>query len=178
MGCRYSLQMCHLNGKSNFQNELTNPKFVSNWKLNLAYRQHPNMKPITLFHSNSLYRTLNNFGPLNDHIIINFHVLSPCHRPCTALTSCGDLWRHSGHCQDDCNCGVFAISDHTKLFLGLCNINEWWGHRVHNLFRFGRNFLCHVTYLPISLQERPRFVHSVRVDLQQPVEFKILRTGN
>ena len=61
------------------------------------------------------------------------------------------------------------------MFLGLCNIYGWrkW-HRSHNLARFGRNFVCQVTYLPISPQERPRFELSYRGNLQQPVEFKII----
>ena len=56
-------------------------------------------------------------------------------------------------------------------------MNEWWRwHRLHTLARFGRNFVCHVTYLPISPQERPRFELSNCGYLQQPVEFKIVRT--
>ena len=82
----------------------------------------------------------------------NIYGWSPWHQQCPALTSCGDLSRHSGHRQDDCNCGVFAISCHTKLFLGLCNINEWWigGHRSHTLAHHrgghGLNVLIAVTY--------------------------------
>ena len=44
------------------------------------------------------------------------------------------------------------------------------------LVRLGRNFVRHVTYLPISPQGRPRFELSYRGNLQQPVEFKIVRT--
>ena len=52
----------------------------------------------------------------------------------------------------------YLPSNDTKLFLWLCNINEWWrGHRSYTLAHFGRNFVCHVTYLPISPQRRPRF---------------------
>ena len=40
---------------------------------------------------------------------------------------------------------------------------------------FGRNFVCHVTYLPISPQGRPRFERSNRGNLQLPVEYKIVR---
>ena len=81
------------------------------------------------------------------------------------------------HRQYDFNCGVFAISEHTKQFLELCNINEWRrGHRSHTLARFGRNFVCNVTYLLISPQENPRFELSYRGNLQYPVEFKIVRT--
>ena len=51
-------------------------------------------------------------------------------------------------------------------------MNEWWRwHRSHTLACFVRNFVCHVTYLPISPQGRPRFELSYRVYLQQPVEF-------
>ena len=66
--------------------------------------------------------------------------------------------------QDDLNCGVFAISDNTKLILGRCSMNKWWRwHRSHILACFGRNFVCHVTYLPISPQGRPRFERSYRI---------------
>ena len=107
----------------------------------------------------------------------NFHGLLLWQRPCTVLTSCGDLYHHSGHRQHDWNCCVYAISDNTKLILGLCNMNKWWRwHRLHTLARFGRNFVCHVTYLPISTQERPRVELSYRGYSQQPVEFKIVRT--
>ena len=50
------------------------------------------------------------------------------------------------------------------------------GHRSHILGRFERNFVCHMTYLPISPQERPRFEFPYRGNLQQPVEFKTVRT--
>ena len=116
--------------------------------------------------------------PYTITLLRNIYGWSPWHQQCPALTSCGDLLRHSGHRQDDCNCGVFAISCHTKLFLGLCNINEWWigRHRSHTLDRFGHNFLCRVTNSPISPQGRPRFKLSYRGNLQQPVELKIVRT--
>ena len=177
MGCRYSPQRSQSNGKSNFQNELTNQKYVSNSKLNLAYRQHHNVKPSLFFISNRFYRTLNNFVHLNGHVITEFTwvvTMAP------AMHS-GDIWRWTvtshWHRQDDCNCGIFAISEHTNQFLGLCNINEWRrGHRSHTLACFGRNFVCHVTYLLISPQENPRFELSYRGYLQYPVEFKIVRT--
>ena len=58
-------------------------------------------------------------------------------------------------------------------------MNECWRwHRSHTLACFGRNFVCHVTYLLISPQGRPRFELSCHVYLQQPVEFKIVRTEN
>ena len=47
---------------------------------------------------------------------------------------------------------------------------------AYRLARFGHSLVCHVTYLPISPQGRPRFEHSYRGNLQQPVEFKITRT--
>ena len=72
---------------------------------------------------------------------------------------------------------MFAISHNTKLILGLCNMNGWWRwHKSNTAVCFGRNFVCQVTYLPISPQGRPRFEPSYRVYLQQPVEFKIVRT--
>ena len=49
-----------------------NQKFNSNSELNLASRQHHNVKSITFFISNSFYKTQNNFGSLNDHIITEF----------------------------------------------------------------------------------------------------------
>ena len=79
--------------------------------------------------------------------------------------------------EDECNCGVFVISEHTILFVGLCNINKWQrGHRSHIMARFRRNFVCQVTYLPISQKQIPRFELSYHGKLQQPVEFKIVRT--
>ena len=85
--------------------------------------------PSLFFISNRIYRTLNNVGPLNDHIIMEI----------------------------PCNCGVFAISENTKLYLGLYNVNEWRReHRSHILARFGRNCVCHVTYLPICRSHRWR----------------------
>ena len=58
--------------KNNFQNEVTNQKFDSNSQLNLAYRQHHDVKPVTLFLFQQVLQ--NNFGPLNDHIITKFYV--------------------------------------------------------------------------------------------------------
>ena len=37
--------------------------------------------------------------------------------------------------------------------------------------RFGYNFVCHVTYLPTSPQERPRFELSYNGNLRQPSDF-------
>ena len=48
----------------------------------------------------------NKFGLLNGHVMEGFS--------CPALPSCGDLSRHSGHRQNDYNCRLFAISDHTR----------------------------------------------------------------
>ena len=151
MGCPYSPQRSQSNGKSNFHDELTSQKFDLNSKLNLDNRQHHNVKSITF------YTTI--LVPLT---IISLRNFMGCH---PALTSC------CGHRQDDCNSGSFAISDHTKLILGLCDINEWWrGHRSHTLTCFGRNFVCHMTYLPILPQGRPRSELSSLGDLQQPFE--------
>ena len=128
--------------------------------------------PSLFFISNRFYKIQKKFGPLTDHIITEFSWVV------TMAPAC-DLKHHSGHRQDDWNCGVFAISDNTKLILGLCNINEWWRwHRSHTLACFWHSFVCHVTYLPISPQGRPRFELCYRVYLQQPVEFKIVRTEN
>ena len=113
--------------------------------------------------SNRFYRTQNNVGSWNDHINMEFS-WAVTMAPAVSST-------------DICNCGVFAIPEYTKLILGLCNINEWWRwHISHTVARFGCNLVCHVTYLPISLQGTPRFELSYRCNLEQPVEFKIVRT--
>ena len=166
MGCRYSPQRSRSNGESKFQNELTNQKFDSNLKLNLAYRQHHNVKPANLFHFQYVLQEAKQFWSLKrPH---HYGIFLGCHHG----TGTG-----SDHRQDDCYCDVFVISENTKLFIGLCNINEWWrGHRSHTLACYGRDFVCHVTYLPISPQGRPRFEFSYRGNLQQPVESKIVRT--
>ena len=110
--------------KSNFPNELTNQKSDSNSKLKLAYRQQRNVQHITFFISNMFYRMQNNFGALNDHIITDFSwvvTMEPAVLRIDILRwPVTSQWPSSR----PCNCGVFAISDHTKLILGLCNINE------------------------------------------------------
>ena len=117
----------------------------------------------------------NNFGPLNDHIIMEFSwvaTMAPA-VPSTEILGCSVTC--SVQCQGDCICSIFAISYPTKFFiLGLWNISEWWrGHTLHSPARFGRNFVCHVTYLLISPQGRPRFERYYHGNLQQPVECKI-----
>ena len=119
-----------------------------------------------IFISNRFCRTLNNFVPLNDHIIAEFPwvvTMAP------AVHSTDILWwtvTSHWHRQDDCNCGAFAISEHTKWFPGLViqrsgeedterilwlaldaiSCVTWlvyWSHRrrIH-----GSNFLTAVTY--------------------------------
>ena len=90
--------------------------------------------PSFFFISNRFYGTLNNFVPLNGHIITEFS----CVVTMAPAVHNADILRWTvtphWHRQDDCNCGVFAISEHTKKFLGLCNINEWGRrHRSHTL---------------------------------------------
>ena len=81
------------------------------------------------------------------------------------------------HRLDDCNCAVFAIIEHTKLLIGLCDINEWWrGHKLHPLGRLGRNFCVSRDLFTISPQRKSWFELSYRGNLQKPVEFKIVRT--
>ena len=137
MGCRYSPQRSQSNGKSNVHKELTNQKLDSDSKLNLAYRHHHNVKPNIIFHSNRFYRTLNNFVPLNDHIITEFSwavTMAPAVPSVDILRWPVTLHWHR---QNDCNCGVFVLSEYTKSFLGLCHINEVRkGHRSHTLARF------------------------------------------
>ena len=82
---------------------------VSNSKLNLAYRQNHNVKPFILF-----YRTLKNFVSFNDHIITVFSWVVTM---ALAVLSADILrWTVTSHWhrQDDCKCGVFVISEHTK----------------------------------------------------------------
>ena len=64
MTCQYSPQRSQSNGKSNFQNELTNQKFDSISKLNLACRQQHNVKPITLFHFPKVLQSAKQFWSL------------------------------------------------------------------------------------------------------------------
>ena len=121
----------------------------------------------------SLFFILQNtkqFWPLkNDHIITEFSWFAPWHRPCPVLTSCGDLQHHSGHRQNDWTHGVFAISDNTKLILGLCNMNEWWRwHRSQTLARFGCNFVCHATFLQSNSK---LYVQKNNYVPNSPVEF-------
>ena len=116
------------------------------------------------FISNRLYKTQKKFGPLNDDSITEFPWVVTM-APAVPNT---DIFRWPVTSQwpslRRLNRGVFAISDNTKLTLGLYNMNEWWRwQRSHTLACFGRNFVCHVTYLPISSQGRPRFVLSYRV---------------
>ena len=84
----------------------------------------------SFFISSRSYRTLSNFGTLNDHIITEIS------------------W-------------VVTMAPAVPSGFG----------RI-----FGRIFMCHATYLPISPQESSRFELSYRGNLQQPVEFKIVRT--
>ena len=137
MGCRYSPQRSQSNGKSNFQNELTNQKFDSNSKLNLAIDTTIMWSPSLFFISNRFYRTLNNFVSLNDHIITEFSWVVTMAPAVPSADILRWLVTSHWHRQDDCNCGVFVISEHTKEFLGLCHLSEWRrGHRSHTLARF------------------------------------------
>ena len=131
MGCQYSPQRSQSNEKSNFQNELTNQKFDSNSKLNLAYRHHHNVKPIIIFHFQNVLQNAKQFCSLKRSHHYGIFSTDILRWPVTSH------W----HRQDDCNCGVFAISEQTKQFLGLCHINEWRrGHRSHTLARFWTQF--------------------------------------
>ena len=59
--------------KSNFQNELANQKFDPNSKLDLAYKQHYDVKPITPFHLQYFFTEQKTIlVPWNDHIIMEF----------------------------------------------------------------------------------------------------------
>ena len=107
--------------------------------------------PSLFFICNNFHRTLNNFCRLHPHMIKVFMGCCHSHPPCLALPSCGDLSHHNGHRQDHCDCRLFALSDRTHQFSGLCNINEWRKrHRSHTVDRFGCNFVCQVIHLPTS----------------------------
>ena len=130
--------------------------------------------PSPLFISNRFCRTQKNVGPLNNHIITKLSwvvTMVP-----TALSTDILRWPVTSQWPSSRRRGVFAIPDHTKLILGLWNIKEGWRwHRSHTLASFRRNFVCHLTYSPISPQWRPRLELSYRSNFQQPVEFKIVR---
>ena len=88
--------------------------------------------PSLFFISNRFYKTQSNLGLLNDPretITSLYGIFMGCHHD----TGRAQYW----HLAVTCNitvaivktieiCGVFAISDNTKLILGLCNMNEWW----------------------------------------------------
>ena len=97
------------------------------------------------------------------------------HRSYPALPFCGDLSRQCVHRQDDDNCGLIAISDHTKLFFRAllykgavkttqiaCCGSFWMQFRAHGLF----------TDL---IAGRPPYEVSCCGNLQQSVEFKIAK---
>ena len=177
MDWRYSLQRSQSNGKNNSQNKLTNQKFDSYSKSYLAYREQHNVEPITLFLCQYVPENAKQFWSLRrSH---HYGIFMDCHHG----TGRAQRWHPAVTCNVTVAIGnttvivAYLPSNHTKLFLWLCNINEWWrGHRSHTLARFGHNFVCRVTYLPISPQGRARFKLSYRGNLQQPVEFKIVRT--
>ena len=134
--------------------------------------------PSLFFISGSFYRMQYNFGPLNDHMITEFSWVV------TMVTG------HAQHCHLLVTCPVTVTTANTVVivcyltyqitqnwFLGLCIIDESWKrHNSHTRARFGCNCVCHVIYLPISPQERPRYELSYRCNLQQPVEFEIVLT--
>ena len=90
--------------------------------------------PSLFFNSISFCRRQNNFGPLNDHIITE---ISRVVTMAPAVPSADSLrWPVTSQWPS-----LFAISDHTKLILGLCNINEWWRcQRSHTLACFWTQF--------------------------------------
>ena len=140
--------------KKNFQNELTNQRLDSNSKLNLNYRQHNNVKPITLFHFQYVLRNAKQFWSLkrSHHYGISWVVTMAPAVPSTDIVRW--LLSYFGHRQDDCNRGVFAISDHTKLIPWLSNINEGWRwHRYHTLARFGRTFVWRDLFTDLTAGE-------------------------
>ena len=97
--------------KCNFQNEWTNQKFYSKNKILLSLKTASSRE----IHLSSLFPIgftgrKNKFGLLNGHMMKGFS--------CPALPSCGDLFRHSGHHQNDYNCRLLVISDHTRSIFG------------------------------------------------------------
>ena len=101
--------------KSNFENELTNQKLDSISKLNLAYRHHHNVKPIISFYFQKVLQNTKQFCSLeNDHIITEFPwVVTMAPSVLSADILRWPVTSHWHH-QDDCYCGVFAISEQTK----------------------------------------------------------------
>ena len=161
---------------NNFQNELTNQKFDSNSTLNLTYWLKYNVEPITRVDFQVLKNAKQFWSLKRPH---HYGIFMSCHH----ATDRARRWHLVVTC--DITVGIvktivivaYLPYQVTQIILGLWNINEWWRWpRSHTLARFGRNFVCHVTCLPISRQEMPRFELSYRSNLQQPAEFKIVRT--
>ena len=56
-------------------------------------------------------------------------------------------------------------------------LNEWWKwYRFHTGAQCGCIFVCQVTYLPTSLQDRPQYELSYRSYLWKPIEFENIFT--
>ena len=86
-------------------------------------------------------RTQNHFGPLNYNMIKGFS---------WAVTMVTGHAQHCGHRQGDCNCRLFAKSDHTKRALwykGGCKFCvTWFIYASHGMGGHGTNFLTAVIY--------------------------------
>ena len=70
-------------------------------------------------------------------------------------------------------CRYNAVQYNMILHVSLQAVRQNNNHSLHP-----QRVVCHVTYLPISPQERPRFELSYLSNLPQPVEFEIVRTEN
>ena len=110
--------------------------------------------PSPFFISNSFCETQKNSILQMIIQLRNFHGLSPWSpvMPSTAILWCpvSSQWPPSRWV----SMRVIFYTRLQKYFSGLCNINKWWKqHRSHCIVaRFGYNFVCHVTYLPIYPQ--------------------------
>ena len=66
----------------------------------------------------------------------------------------------------------------TQIYLWLCSINELQrGHRSQILALFGRNFVCHVTYLPIHRRRDhgSNFLITVTYSIQSNSKLYVLK---
>ena len=101
---------------------------------------------------------IQNSGPSNDHMIkeLSWAVIMVTDNASPAILrwSLASQW-------SPFICRLFAMSDQTKSISELCDINAWWKrHRSYSAARFGCNFACHVTYLPISPQRKPATIRT------------------
>ena len=144
MGCGYSTQRSQSNGKSDFQNDLTNQKFDSNSKLNWTYRQHHDMKPIRPLHFPEVLQNANQFWCLKrSH---QYGILICCHHGIGRTKH----WNHVVTCNVTVAIvKMIVIVSHlpyqiTKKSHGSTLLTNSKDDTDRILWSFKRNFLCHV----------------------------------